>query len=326
MNRLSLAEFEAHTGRFDTMALASPNLDAFCSSAAWIVPAHKAFHPEQDLYLFEGEFGYLALARGETPNLGSYLAPVEAMWGLASPLIGAESARLAIEAWRTIRSECGDWDALWLCGLSPHGAAFKALAMLAGQGQRLFVGPTTYRHVALLDGGIEGWRSRRARSFRKGLRQASRRAQEAGVEFEWHDTFTPDDRDLVYRRALDVDDRSWKGLESQGLRASNMATFYDHMTAYLAQRGALRVVFATLEGEDIAMGFGGILGPTFRGLQMSYDDRFKHLSLGNLVQQELIAHVAVEGVRYYDLGTEMDYKRRWSNPGLETVALVVRKR
>ncbi|MGB0589614.1 MAG: GNAT family N-acetyltransferase [Myxococcota bacterium] len=326
MNRLSLAEFEAQAERFDSMALASPDIDAFCSSAAWIVPAHKAFHPEQDLLLFEGEFGYLALARGHAPNLGTYLAPVEAMWGLASPLVGAEAPRLAIDAWRTLRASISDWDALWLCGLSPHGAAFKALAMLAGQGQRLFVGPTTYRHVALLEGGFEGWLSRRARAFRKGLRQAQRRTEEAGVVFEWHDAFTPEAQVEMYQRVLAVDDRSWKGLDAQGLRASNMASFYDHMTAYLAQRGALRAVFATLDGEDIAMGFGGILGPTFRGLQMSYDDRFKHLSLGNLIQQELIMRVAAEGLEYYDLGTEMDYKRRWSHPGLETVALVVRSR
>ena len=108
--------------------------------------------------------------------------------------------------------------------------------------------------------------------------------------------------------------------------ASNMAPFYDHMTAYLARRGMLRLVFARLDGEDIAMGFGGILGDTFRGLQMSYDERHRHLSLGNLIQLALITRVADEGVARYDLGTEMDYKRRWSEPGMETVALVVRRR
>ena len=103
-----------------------------------------------------------------------------------------------------------------------------------------------------------------------------------------------------------------------------MVDFYDHMSAYLAKHGALRMVFARHEGCDIAMGFGGILGDTFRGLQMSYDADFKHLSLGNLIQRELITRVAQESVCHYDLGTEMDYKRRWSRPGLETVALVIR--
>ena len=324
MNRLTLADLESQSERFDAMALSSPDVDSFCTSAAWVLPAHKAFHPEQELFCFEGEFGCLALARGEAPNLGTYLAPLEAMWGLASPLVGAEAARLAIEAWRTLREHKDAWNALWLCGLSPHGAAFKALAMLAGQGQRLFVGPTTYRHVASLEGGLDGWLSRRSRAFRKNLRQALRRTEDEGVRFEWHDAPSEAERAALYARALDVDDRSWKGREAQGLRASNMAEFYEHMSAYLAKRGLLRMVFATREGEDIAMGFGGILGETFRGLQMSYDERFKRLSLGNLIQLELITRVARESIQHYDLGTEMDYKRRWSSPGLETVALVIR--
>ena len=186
--------------------------------------------------------------------------------------------------------------------------------------------PVEHRHVASLEGGLGGWLSRRARTFRKSLRQAERRAEAAGITFEWHDAVTETERAELYARALSVDNRSWKGLEDAGLMASNMAPFYDHMTAYLARRGTLRLVFARCDGEDIAMGFGGILGDTFRGLQMSYDERFRHLSLGNLVQLALITRVAGEGIAHYDLGTEMDYKRRWSEPGMETVALVVRAR
>jgi len=324
VNRLSLAQLDAQREHLDEMALASPDIDAFCSSSAWVLPAHKAFHPEQELFCFEGEFGYLALARGEAPHLGPYLAPLEAMWGLASPLLGAEAPRLAIDAWRTLRDLKQPWNALWLCGLSPHGAAFKALAMLAGKGQRLFVGPTTYRHVASLDGGVDGWLSRRSRSFRKALRQASRRSESEEVRFEWYDSPDEATRRNLYERALNVDDRSWKGREEQGLRASNMVDFYEHMTAYLARTKALRMVFATHDGKDIAMGFGGVLGKTFRGLQMSYDDAYKHLSLGNLIQLQLITKVSEESLEHYDLGTEMDYKRPWSEPGLETVALVIR--
>ena len=324
MNRLSFDQFQAQREDFDAVARMSPDIDVFCSSSAWILPAHKAFHPEQELFCYQGEFGYLALARGEAPNLGPYLAPLEAMWGLASPLIGEKAARLAIEAWPTLRALDPPWNALWLCGLSPHGDAFKALAMLAGQGQRLFIGPTTYRHVASLEGGVDGWLSRRSRSFRKALRQATRRADEHDIHFEFYDAPDEVTRQALYARALNVDDRSWKGLEDQGLRASHMVDFYEHMTAYLAHVHALRMVFATHEGKDIAMGFGGVMGDTFRGLQMSYDQDYKHLSLGNLIQQQLITRMSEEALTRYDLGTEMDYKRPWSEPGMETVALVIR--
>jgi CelD/BcsL family acetyltransferase involved in cellulose biosynthesis len=103
-----------------------------------------------------------------------------------------------------------------------------------------------------------------------------------------------------------------------------MADFYDRMTRRLAARGRLRATLARFGDEDVAMGFGATFGDTFRGLQMSYDDRFRDLALGNLVQHRLISGLAEEGIRLYDLGTDIGYKRRWSEPGLETVALVVR--
>ena len=326
MRRIELAELTAGAAEFDRVAQAAPDVDAFCSSSAWIVSAHQAFHPEQEPWIWHDGQSWLVLAHAVSPDIGRYLAPMEAMWGLASPLISAAPAAFSFRCVEALRQVEDTWDALWLCGLKPRSEAFNTLAFCLGQHYRLFMGPTTRRHVASLEGGWDGFLARRRRTFRKSLRQATARAEAAGVTWEWHDRRIDEaTRVACYQRALAVDDLSWKGLSRQGLSVGGMARFYDLMTAQLARNEQLRIVFGRLDGEDIAMGFGAAFGDTFRGLQMSFDDRFRELSLGNLVQARLIQRLAAEGCAGYDLGTEMAYKGRWSEPGLETVALVVRR-
>src|SRR5688572_32387452 len=55
----------------------------------------------------------------------------------------------------------------------------------------------------------------------------------------------------------------------------------------------------------------------YRGLQFSYDDAFAQLGLGGLLQYHQIVELCAEGVTRYDLGTEMDYKRRWAEDVIE---------
>ena len=326
MERLTLAAFEAEADVFDRLVLETPRIDPFCSSSAWVLSAHEAFHPEQEPWVFRSESGYLVLAEGRTPEIGTYLAPLEAMWGLASPLVGFGRGDLAAEACDLLCRETPRWDALWLCGLDPRSVTFSALAVGLSENYSLFRGPVTRRHVAALDGGVDGYLGRRSSRFRANLRRADRRAVQAGITWTWVDTVPSDtEREALFSRALRIDEQSWKGLSGQGLGVGGMAAFYDRMTARLAARGALRLVFATLGGEDIAMGFGAVFGTTFRGLQMSFDERFRHLSPGNLVQLEMLRRLEDEAIGWYDLGTDIGYKSRWGEPGLETVALVVRR-
>jgi CelD/BcsL family acetyltransferase involved in cellulose biosynthesis len=65
-----------------------------------------------------------------------------------------------------------------------------------------------------------------------------------------------------------------------------------------------------------------VLGDTYRGLQASFDDDYARLSLGSLMHDRQIEALAAEGVRAYDLGSEVEYKKRWGEEGLETVTVV----
>ena len=325
MERLTTEAFADASAHFDALTLRAGQIDAFCSSAAWILPALQAFHKEREPFIYKGPGGYAALARGYAHSLGRFLAPLEAMWGLACPLIGENTDQLAAETWVTLRQEQAQWDSLWLGGLDPHGQLFRAMAELAARDHQLLVGPPTLRRLASLSGGVEGYLSRRSRGFRRALGKTIRRSERRGITFQWKKTISDEtERRALFHRALAVDDKSWKGLGRAGLREGGMETFYEAMTRYLATRGTLRMVFAQLDGEDVAMGFGGLLGTAFRGLQMSYDARYPDLGLGNLIQWQLISKLIEEGVESYDLGTDMNYKLRWAEAELETIPLVIR--
>ncbi len=152
------------------------------------------------------------------------------------------------------------------------------------------------------------------------LRSARRRAAGAGITFERHLRLA--DPAEILERSLAVERRSWKGREQVGIGGGQMEAFYRDMLPRLARTGALRAVFARAGERDVGFVFGGVLGDTYRGLQMGYDAALKALSLGSLVQLELIEALCDEGAAVYDLGQDIAYKHRWSEPGLATVTLV----
>jgi CelD/BcsL family acetyltransferase involved in cellulose biosynthesis len=102
-----------------------------------------------------------------------------------------------------------------------------------------------------------------------------------------------------------------------------MQAFYAGVCARLAQRRALRFVFARLGGRDVGYLHGGSLGARFRGLQMSFDADHSALSVGNLLQLEAVRWLAGDGFECYDLGSARSaYKRRWAEREETTVTLL----
>ena len=90
------------------------------------------------------------------------------------------------------------------------------------------------------------------------------------------------------------------------------------MMPRLMRRRAARLIFATRDGEDLGFIFGGVRGPVYRGLQFSFRDSLSQLGLGNVLQYEAIKDLSEEGIARYDLGTDIEYKRRWGEPYLST--------
>lgn len=326
MERIAWDQLWSDATAFDAAVTATARIDRYCSSSLWALPAHAAFHAENAPFVFRSDAGWAAFSAGRAPTIGRYLAPLESIWGLACPLVGDAPERLAYDFFRTTYAHRADWDALWIGGLHRDSAMFHALASLFQTTCSVRWGPETRRFAASLEGGWDGWMGRRSAHFRANLRRAMRAAEREGVHFERVESGHGDDPEALYARVVAIEERSWKGIEEAGFSSGAMKVFYDHAFARLVPAGALRLVVARRDGEDVGFVFGGVFDGVYRGLQMSFDERYRHLSLGNVLQARMIMALAAEGIGTYDLGSEIEYKARWAEAGITTVTLVVLRR
>ncbi len=326
MRELTITELERRAREFDDAVGRTPDIDRFCSSSFWILPAWRAFLPDHRLWAHQSEEGFAVLGIGTDRSLGTYVHPLEASWALASPLVGPAPAELTRQFVDLCRSTDLQWDILFLSGINPDSTHFQELIRGFRGHFSLGLGPSSVRRVASLQGGVEGFLSRRSSKFRANLRRNRRRAEAAGLDVDYFDRATAAQAiDELFARALDVEHQSWKANADTGIIDGPMKTFYRDMLPRLARRNALRFLFLTLDGKDIAYCFGGVFEDSFRGLQMSFDDAYRNHSPGSLAQLRMIEYLCDEGVQSYDLGSDMAYKRRWAEEGIETMAVIVRR-
>lgn len=328
--RLSLDEFEACARHHDACVERCAELDRFCCRSEWILPFHRAFLPDRELFVYREGDSFLSLASREHPSVGRYLEALENMWCFACPLIGEGAVALleqAIADLALVQDAAHDArGALVLSGIpasrDPQSVLASLIAALDGRYELRAV-DTTVRWVASLSGGLEGWLARRSPSFRRNLRSASRKGAERRVAFERIDVRS-ENVGAFYQRVLEIESTSWKAAGGTGVDQGSMLAFYRDMLPRIATRGGLRAVLARHAGRDVGYLYGAVVGDHFRGLQMSGDKSLAQLSLGNLLQREMIAGLCEEGVRAYDLGARSEYKRRWAEEGLRTLTILAR--
>ncbi len=307
--------------RFDQAVNETRDIDVFCSLSHWVLPFQASFVEEASPWIAEREGHFVALMGLHGGTQPPILFPLEAAWGLASPLLGPRSSRQAALLTDLLHSRQGQWRKVILTGVMEGGETWKqALARCSSLGYRLFRGETQQRWVASLEGGWEGFLGRRSPAFRASLRRALRNQERTGVTvIPVHEI----DADLLYSRILHVEARSWKGAQQIGFSAGAMERFYRLMLPRLKSTGKLRALMLQRDGEDVAFIFGGVHQGRYRGLQVSFDERFRPLALGNVAQARMIQHLCEEGVREYDLGSDMPYKASWGEEGLVTTQLIV---
>lgn len=311
---LTLQELDALEAEYDRAVASSPLVDRFCSSSFWILPAARHLTPEALPRILRANGSYAVLARSS-----SWLHPLEATWGLCCPLVGSDPVA-AVELFVEALERENEWSAALATGLDESSPLWKELGRELARRYGVERGPITRRYVAHLEDGLDGFLGRRPASLRKNLEKASRRARRSGLTFEARDGGEPS-----FERILAIERRSWKGRNRVGIDREPMRSFYREMNRRLLDRAQRRLMFARLEGDDVAYIFGGLFGDTYRGLQFSFDSRFSSLSLGNLCQLEEIRRLVESGVRRYDLGSEVRYKRQWGEEVVATASLVARR-
>ena len=314
-------DLAAHAEDFDREVAATPEIDRFCSTTAWILAASSSLMPARAAFSFRGKHGYFAAMRGVHPAGFPYIEPVELAWGLAAPIIGEDSVALVEEVVALLAAR-RDWQLAIISGHTADGPQRRALERVMPSRWERRRGAPTVRHVASLEGGLDGFLSRRSREVRKSLRKSLRAAAELGVTFE-SPRVSHDEAAALYARIQAVEARSWKAIEGVGISQGPMRAFYERMLPRLCAKGQQRTVFARVDGRDIGYVLGAVFEGEYRGLQFSYDDAHAQLGVGGLLQYHQVAELCTEGVHRYDLGTEMDYKRRWAEDIMETEMLVL---
>ncbi|MEM7339512.1 MAG: GNAT family N-acetyltransferase [Actinomycetota bacterium] len=331
MEFLTLADLGVGSPAADAVeaaVAATAEVDQWCSGPDWIEPVHRGFGSGAEPILIAAgtanDPGFALLARYPAANgEPAVIAGLEPLWGFACPLLGATPEPVADAVVAALSSRT-DWHRLILPGFAPSvepgSRALRVATRLARLGP-VGAAPGITRIEAELDDGIDGWWARRGARFRRNLRRARAAADEAGLAIV--DVSTDPN---AYERILAIEARSWKGRELDGLMSPSMELTYRIMTGRLAALGRLTTFVATIDGVDVGYILGGRRGRRYRGLQLSYDADHPEHSIGHLLQLHQIEQLADSGTAgIYDLGMDLDYKRRWADRAVESLTLVVER-
>lgn len=322
---LDLAAFSKQTPAYDALVGRTPGIDRFCSTSTWVLPAFEAFPIGTDLFIRKSKSGYLVFQNYHSPQWGRTLLPLEASWCLASPLIGEDPQALTAETAAGLLMEGDRWDTLFLCGITEGSFLWRGVAQQFYRRGRLFMGPSSARCQASLEGGISGYLSRRSRKFRKNLRSDLRRAEGAGLRFE-HLHGSSFDANSCLSLMNRIEARSWKGLSSQGVNQGSMQVFYRAMLRMPSLDVRFHLGVARLGEEAIGFLFGADFAGIFRGFQFSFLADHTPLTPGNFMQYSMLENICNnKNIHTYDFGMEMDYKKRWAEQLSQTDCLIFQK-
>ncbi len=299
----------------------TPDIDAFCSSSAWGVPATTAFGPDDNVVTWSSEYGAAVFAR-----YGFFLRPLECIWLLGTPIAAAAPERVLTEMMLTPEFQRRDWRVMVLAGIPARSAAWRPMLMQARHYGRLEqLGELRNRNIASLSGGIDGWLGRRTQKFRSNLRRSIRLGAEDGISFERRVLYGRADVEAAFRVVEAVEANSHKLASGNSILNEPMRHFVHGVMSISAQRYGVRMVVAHRDGEFVGYVFGTVYLDMYRGLQMSFDDRLRNAGLGNLLQWEMIAWLAEDGIGLYDMGAELPYKERWAELRHETMTILLRR-
>lgn len=303
---------------YDAAVAVSIDVDPYCSSTDWIVPAHTVLTPGSPV-VAQLRDTWVAVQLLANPGGRVLLASFEAAWGFACPAVGPDPSEAAGLLGDVLEGE-PTWDLAVLAGFVPNTPRWERVAEdLTRRFAAVFAGEELVRQVADLSRGVDGWWGLRSTKFRASIRRARRMADERHVRMVVHDAAD----DELWRAIETVEGQSWKGQAGGGLTSDNFVAFYRAVAQRVAPTGRWRARVAYDGDDPIGFIFGAVRGRRYRGMQLSYAQDWASLSVGNLLQMDEIDRLAREGIDTYDLGMDMDYKRRWADTQLVTRPLIV---
>ena len=117
MESLDLDELRRQADEFDRAVYATPEIDRFCSSSDWILPAYRAWGAGLDPFVRRGHYAWLAALRLTNRDGMRVLLSFDTMWGFSCPLAGEDPLALADEFAAWARGAEDEWNVMLLSGL-----------------------------------------------------------------------------------------------------------------------------------------------------------------------------------------------------------------
>ena len=243
------------------------------------------------------------------------------------PLIApaGREAECASAVLSCLETRADGWDYIELRELSsadPLGQGLDAWATRTGR--RCIQDPTSPSPYALLDAGCEHGMKGLGPATRKSLRRYRRKLEAIGpCTLEALDT--PDQMERALGSYLDLESRSWKREEAQGVGKNEAnRVFYSDLLPRLARKGRAVVSLLTQGGKPIAGTIDLRLGDTAYGSHATYDEAHASFSPGNVLNGLSFEWHAAHGVRRYELYAQfLGNKMRWASATWSNVTLRV---
>lgn len=284
--------------------------DPLCCRSEWQLSYYETISSAEDPVVYATSDSVLVMALENDGFRDFALTPFDTSWCFGFPVLGPDGPALMREALADLDG-IGSSLSVLLTAVIPGSPRMKAWMQMF-EGWKILLREDGECCSARLDGGFDGFLSRRSGLMRRNLRKASGRAREAGIRFERCTPRSAEEAEAAWARIVAVEGRSWKGLAEKGVLEPAVHRFYALLIGRLAKAGLARVVFARHEDTDIGFLFGGLSAGVFRAQQCSFANEWRASSLGNLLQLETVRWITEGDAWLYHMGPTMEYKLHWA--------------
>jgi hypothetical protein len=316
---------------WNKLAAGTRQRDPFCCSPAWQLAFHDAFSPNLPLLIKQSNDSMISFSEKARPSGDICLMPVEHSWCFGSNVMGPDGIRLLGDALIDFERHYAPYfPKIMVSAISRRGALYQALRNEFSERFDFRLHRPEIQCAASLSGGFDGFLSRRSANSRRNMKKQTTKALAEGITFERHCPASDAEAGAIYGRMIAIEHSSWKGINRCGMAEKGSKTFYAAMLKRLSASGDARIIIAKHEDEDIGFIFGGMAGKIYRGQQFSFDHKWAHASVGNVMQAEQIKWLCEEVATRYDmgplLGRGMEYKKHWTERRLHIETWVLTKR
>jgi CelD/BcsL family acetyltransferase involved in cellulose biosynthesis len=228
--------------------------------------------------------------------------------GMFRPLARDEKAMEALLA-AAFSRQAREIDLQMLPATDPALPRLEAAARKASMrpfGEAGFVSP-----IVDTSGDLEAWRKESHSSWKKRLaryRRKMERDHNATLEI----VAVPDSLDAWLEEGLRIEQSGWKGEEGTAiLSAPETELFYREIARRFHDRGELRLSRIALDGEAVAFSFCIQAAGSLYSLKAGYDERWRKLVPGLVMQLAIVERCFELGLDAYELlGETSDWKEK----------------